>query len=609
MTDIETTPVIPLPEAAARPLVTAGAVLTLASTFLSWTWTADFPGDLTVYGYPAGLQVITLTAAVLALIYALAAYGVPGLNRLNPSGSNNPLALISLGTFAVVWFTVIAIAVDLGGLANLEPGGYVAAVAALILAVGALALPLNRHTTDSRTAPSWAARRMFGISYSAYRAYRALRLTKPATPRPGAGSPLADRLLITVGTALGLVVFTYGIGIDNEASETFIGYLIAIVFGALALVHAGLLDRYATVSARHKGFSAALAFAAAAVFPFTQSDDHNANVGVNILIFATVALGLNIVVGLTGLLDLGYVAFLGVGAYAAALVSGSEYSRFSGVHFPFWAAALTGMAASLIFGVLIGAPTLRLRGDYLAIVTLGFGEIFRITVNNLDGDSGPNITRGPNGITQIPDLDIFGFNLGASHQIAGFTLGRFANYLFLMLIVTAIVVLVFTRAADSRIGRSWIAIREDETAATAMGINGFRVKLIAFALGASLAGLAGTVMAHVNFSVNPQPYQFAGAAPPNSAFLLAAVVLGGMGTVSGPLLGASVLYLVPEKLQFLQNYELLAFGVALVLLMRFRPEGIIANRRRQLEFHETGQLDVPAQKTLTDEPAPTQAGA
>ncbi len=178
-----------------------------------------------------------------------------------------------------------------------------------------------------------------------------------------------------------------------------------------------------------------------------------------------------------------------------------------------------------------------------------------------------------------------------------------------MLIVTAIVVLVFTRAADSRIGRSWIAIREDETAATAMGINGFRVKLIAFALGASLAGLAGTVMAHVNYSVNPQPYQFAGAAPPNSAFLLAAVVLGGMGTVSGPLLGASVLYLVPEKLQFLQNYELLAFGVALILLMRFRPEGIIANRRQKLEFHETGQLDVPAQTTLSDGATVTKAGA
>ncbi|MFD8807777.1 branched-chain amino acid ABC transporter permease [Streptomyces sp. NPDC059597] len=601
MTDTTQTPLVPLPRTLARPLAVAGAALTIASTFLSWTWTDEFPGDLTVYGYPAGLQVITLTLAAIALVYALSGYNIPGLNRINPSGSGNTLALFATGTFAVVWFTVIAISVDLGGLVNVDPGGFVAAAGALLLLLGALALPLDRPADDGNP-PAWTRRRVIG-------ALGALRLAKPATPRPTAGSPLTDRLAITVGTALGLVVFTYGIGIDNEASETFIGYLIAVLFGALALVHAGLLDRYANVSARHKGFSAALAFAAAAVFPFTQSDDHNANVGVNILIFATVALGLNIVVGLTGLLDLGYVAFLGVGAYAAALVSGSEYSRFSGVHFPFWAAALTGMAASLVFGVLIGAPTLRLRGDYLAIVTLGFGEIFRITVNNLDGDSGPNITRGPNGITQIPDLDIFGFNLGASHEIAGFTLGRFANYLFLMLIVTAIVVLVFTRAADSRIGRSWIAIREDETAATAMGINGFRVKLIAFALGASLAGLAGTVMAHVNFSVNPQPYQFAGAAPPNSAFLLAAVVLGGMGTVSGPLLGASVLYLVPEKLQFLQNYELLAFGVALVLLMRFRPEGIIANRRRQLEFHETGQLDVPAQKTLTDEPAPTQAGA
>ncbi|MET8813316.1 branched-chain amino acid ABC transporter permease [Streptomyces sp. NPDC004549] len=601
MTDTQQTSLVPLPRTLARPLAAAGAVLTIASTFLSWTWTDEFPGDLTVYGYPAGLQVITLTLAAIALVYTLSGYNIPGLNRINPSGSGNTLALLATGTFAVVWFTVIAISVDLGGLVNVDPGGFVAAAGALLLLLGALALPLDRPD-DHGNPPAWTRRPVIG-------ALGALRLAKPATPRPTTGSPLTDRLAITVGTALALIVFTYGIGIDNEASETFIGYLIAVGFGAVALVHAGLLDRYATVSARHKGFSAALAFAAAAVFPFTQSDDHNANVGVNILIFATVALGLNIVVGLTGLLDLGYVAFLGVGAYAAALVSGSEYSRFSGVHFPFWAAALTGMAASLIFGVLIGAPTLRLRGDYLAIVTLGFGEIFRITVNNLDGDSGPNITRGPNGITQIPDLDIFGFNLGASHQIAGFTLGRFANYLFLMLIVTAIVVLVFTRAADSRIGRSWIAIREDETAATAMGINGFRVKLIAFALGASLAGLAGTVMAHVNFSVNPQPYQFAGAAPPNSAFLLAAVVLGGMGTVSGPLLGASVLYLVPEKLQFLQNYELLAFGVALVLLMRFRPEGIIANRRRQLEFHETGQLDVPAQKTLTDEPAPTQAGA
>lgn len=166
-----------------------------------------------------------------------------------------------------------------------------------------------------------------------------------------------------------------------------------------------------------------------------------------------------------------------------------------------------------------------------------------------------------------------------------------------MLIVTLIVIAVFSRAGNSRIGRAWIAIREDETAAEAMGINGFRTKLTAFALGASLAGLAGTVSAHVTYSVVPDPYVFAGSTPPNSAFLLAAVVLGGMGTVSGPLLGASLLYLIPEKLSFLQNYQLLAFGVALILLMRFRPEGIIANRRRQREFHQDDAAtpDLPAQ--------------
>jgi branched-chain amino acid transport system permease protein len=155
-----------------------------------------------------------------------------------------------------------------------------------------------------------------------------------------------------------------------------------------------------------------------------------------------------------------------------------------------------------------------------------------------------------------------------------------------MLLFTVIVVTVFSRASNSRIGRAWVAIREDETAALAMGINGFRLKLLAFALGAGLAGLAGTVQAHVTFTVVPEQYQFAGPVPPNSAFLLAAVVLGGMGTISGPLIGASLLYLIPAKFQFLQNYQLLGFGIALVLLMRFRPEGLIANRRQQLEYHE-----------------------
>ncbi|MER7679240.1 MULTISPECIES: branched-chain amino acid ABC transporter permease [unclassified Streptomyces] len=577
---------IALPETAARALLAVGAVATIASTFMSWTYTSDFPGDLTYYGSPAGLQILDLVAGLLALLYTLTLWNVRGLGWLNPARATQPVVLAATAAFTVSWFSAIAIAVDLKGLVALDPGAYIAAVGSLVALLGALALPKP------------------GDTFKDY-------VTKAENiPAPAKLPAWGERLAITAATAVALIVFSYGIGVDPEASETFLGYLFLVVFGTWALLTAGLFDRFAQLNARHKGFATSMAFLAAAIFPFVESDEHNANLGVNILVVATVALGLNIVVGLTGLLDLGYVAFLGVGAYAAALVSGSEFSRFSGVQFPFWAAMLTGMAASLVFGVLIGAPTLRLRGDYLAIVTLGFGEIFRITVNNLDGSSGPNLTNGPNGISMIPDLNIFGFNFGNSHDIGGFTLGRFANYFLLMLIITGLVVLVFNRAADSRIGRSWIAIREDETAATAMGINGFRVKLIAFALGASLAGLAGTVSAHVGYSVNPAPYQFAGSVPPNSAFLLAAVVLGGMGTVNGPILGATLLYMLPEKLSFLKEYQLLAFGAALVILMRFRPEGIIANRRRQLEFHEADEtIDIPEQGLPDSTVGVTKAGA
>src|SRR5262249_8173863 len=152
--------------------------------------------------------------------------------------------------------------------------------------------------------------------------------------------------------------------------------------------------------------------------------------------------------------------------------------------------------------------TLRLRGDYLAIVTLGFGEIFRIAMNNMDGTSGPSITNGPNGIASIPDIKIFGFDFGKSHDLGIFTIGKFSNYLYLILICTAIVVAVFARVGNSRIGRAWVAIREDETAAEAMGVNGFRLKLLAFALGATLAGLAGAVQAHVQGAVSPDQYVF-----------------------------------------------------------------------------------------------------
>ncbi|MFD7873369.1 branched-chain amino acid ABC transporter permease [Streptomyces sp. NPDC059766] len=579
------TGLIGIPPHLGRALATGGGILTVISTFLAWTWTSAFPGDLTVYGYPGGLQVLVLIGGALTTLFALASYGVKGLGWLVPAGADGAIKFAALATFATSWYTVIAISTTLGGVVNLEPGGYLVALGGLAALLGALALPFEHPEADpiDPDDTSW--------EHTKHQAAHRWATVKAAfaggKPRPVGTLPSYVEILIIVAVlALGLVVFTYGIG--TEYDELFIGFLLTAGFGFAALNKSGLIAQASQITARHQNITVCGAFVAAAAFPFTQTDDQYATLGVYILVFATVALGLNIVVGLAGLLDLGYVAFLGVGAYAAAMVSGSPSSPFH-VHFPFWAAALVGAAASLVFGVLIGAPTLRLRGDYLAIVTLGFGEIFRITANNLDGTSGPDITNGSNGISSIPNLDILGFDFGAIHNILGFEIGRFANYFFLMLVITAVVVLVFRRSGDSRIGRAWVAIREDETAALAMGINGFRVKLIAFAVGASLAGLAGTVQAHVTYTVTPEQYLFAGPIPPNSAFLLAAVVLGGMGTIGGPLIGASLLFLIPNKLQFLGDYQLFAFGIALILLMRFRPEGLIPNRRRQLEFHEDAE--------------------
>jgi branched-chain amino acid transport system permease protein len=557
-------------------IVAAGGVATFASTFLAWTYTSEFPGDLTVTGYPGGLQVLTLVAGALLVLFALSGLGVKGLRWLTPAGSTNALRLLALGAFGTTWYTVLAIAIELGGLINLEPGGVVAAVASAV-PLAALALPQDARTpAKPRELPSWA-----------------------------------QILVLVAAFAIGLYAVTYGI--STEYGELFIGYLILAGFVAAALNKSGLVSRVSAIASAHRQVAAIAAFVAAAVFPFTQDSDTFTVIAVNILIFATVALGLNIVVGLAGLLDLGYVAFLGVGAYTAALVSGSTASAF-GVQLPFFASVAIGALVALVFGVAIGAPTLRLHGDYLAIVTLGFGEIFRITVSNLDGNNGPRVTNGPNGIPNIPALDIFGYDFSQPHTILGLEVGLYANYYLLMLLVLVLVVVIFSRAQDSRIGRAWVAIREDETAATAMGINGFRVKLIAFALGATLAGVAGTVQAHFQGTVVPEMYVFAGPVAPNSAFLLAAVILGGMGTIRGPILGAALLFLIPEKLAFLKEYQLLAFGLALILLMRFRPEGLIPNRRAKLEFHEheesAAQLDVPEQRQSAESGAGTaKAGA
>ena len=539
-----------VPASLAKPLTLAGALISTASAFLAWTWTPNFPGNLSVTGYPGGNQWITLAVGLVSLLYCGAAYNIRGLAWLAPRGSAKALRALALAQAVSTTYVLWAIVWQLNGLANWVVGSWVAQISVLLFLVGAFALPEDERTAATAAElPSWAQ-------------------------------------IVIVFAAILFGMLVADAGITTGYTEEFIGFALAIGFAAWGLNASGVLGRLTELTGRNRVATSIAAFAAGLLFVFIQTTDAYNNVADNILIFATVALGLNIVVGLAGLLDLGYVAFLGVGAYVAALVSGSTASRYADTVLPVWGQMLIGIAVAVIAGVIIGAPTLRLRGDYLAIVTLGFGEIFRVTMNNLNGQSGPKVTNGPEGIYGIPDLKIFGYDFEKSHQIFGVTFARFANYYLLLLFAMAVVVFIFARVNDSRIGRALVAIREDETAAGAMGINGYRLKLLAFGLGAALAGFAGTIQAHLTSTVTPDQYYFSASAPPNSAFLLAAVVLGGMGTISGPLLGAALLYLIPYKLAFFNDKQLLLFGLALILMMRFRPEGIVPSRRRQLEFHE-----------------------
>ena len=329
---------------------------------------------------------------------------------------------------------------------------------------------------------------------------------------------LIETLLVVGAASLALILFVVGLGIptaivasgedhllggaislnDLTNESQFLSFLILLGGASLALARIGLVASLGAITKKHSKVMVAASLMAAVVFPFTQGGDgYSLRIAASIGVFAAAAIGLNIVVGLAGLLDLGYIAFFGVGAYFAAIVSGSINSVID-VDLPFGLVIVLGALVSGLFGILLGAPTLRLRGDYLAIVTLGFGEIFRITVNNLDGTAGPSLTNGPNGISNIPDLALpGGFSFGDNHTLFGVDLPFQANYYWLEVILVAVVMTMFLRLADSRIGRAWVAIREDEVAAAATGINTTRLKLLAFALGATLAGAAGTVNAHV----------------------------------------------------------------------------------------------------------------
>jgi len=306
------------------------------------------------------------------------------------------------------------------------------------------------------------------------------------------------------------------------------------------------------------------------------------------LLYIMLALGLNIVVGYAGLLDLGYVAFFAVGAYCYALLASPHF----GLHLPFWLLLPLGAVVTCIFGVLLGAPTLRLRGDYLAIVTLGFGEIVRIFLNNLNAPV--NITNGPQGVNLIDPIRVGEFSLAQTQSFLGFAFPAVYNYYYLFLLLTLAVVFVSLRLEDSRIGRAWVAIREDEVAAAAMGINTRNVKLLAFAMGASFGGVAGGLFAGFQGFVSPESFTII-----ESIMILCMVVLGGMGHIPGVILGAVLLVALPEALRYLgplqqalfgrvladpADLRLLVFGLALILVMLLRPSGLWPStlRRREL---------------------------
>ncbi|MAW34064.1 MAG: ABC transporter ATP-binding protein [Proteobacteria bacterium] len=301
------------------------------------------------------------------------------------------------------------------------------------------------------------------------------------------------------------------------------------------------------------------------------------------LIYAMLALGLNIVVGFAGLLDLGYIAFYAVGAYTWALLASPQF----GLHLPFWAIIPIGFVVAGIFGVLLGAPTLRLRGDYLAIVTLGFGEIVRIFLNNLDHPI--NITNGPVGINLIDPIQIAGVSLTKSHEILGLEFSGAHSYYYVLLFLLLATVFVCIRLENSRLGRAWVAIREDETAAQAMGINTRNVKLLAFAMGASFGGIAGGMFASFQGFVSPESFILL-----ESIMVLCMVVLGGMGNIWGVILGTFLLAILPEVLRDVsgpiqenvlgrvwldpESLRMVLFGLALILVMLLRPSGLWPKR-------------------------------
>jgi branched-chain amino acid transport system permease protein len=308
------------------------------------------------------------------------------------------------------------------------------------------------------------------------------------------------------------------------------------------------------------GFLRALGLAAVlflAALPFIDASRYTISIATSALIYVMLAMGLNVVVGFAGLLDLGYIAFFAVGAYVSGIFT-------TVLGWPMWAAVPATIVACILAGIIIGAPTLRLRSDYLAIVTLGFGEIIRITANNL------TVTGGPSGIHGIPTWDFFGWSFDDGLTVFGVEFPeRVVFYYFVAIIVVLVGVIGAGRLGKGKLGRAWKAVRDDEDAAEAMGINTYISKISAYIIGAVWAGLAGQLMATHLSAISPNSFQFL-----YSALILMAVVLGGMGSTPGVIIGALFVSLAPELLRDFAEWRYLIFGVLLVVVMLFRPSGL-----------------------------------
>lgn len=566
----------------ATVLRVVGGVLTLLGALLPWaTFVLNkgpypekstlefFSAPFALSGYRLHLALFGLVAIVVALVAA-----IPARGRI--------LRAIGVGVLAVSLINGLYLLVQGGGLGAVTASDGAVAFGAIVALVGGVVLTVGALAGGIEPVPVWAWRLPWWAEWLVLLVVYALLLLLVAA-------------VLTSG-GLGSVANVY-------AGAVFLSFLGAVGGLLAALQASGLLGWIGALSERHRVFSVVVLLVAALALPLTQAgSEYWMTVAANIGVYAATAIGLNIVVGLAGLLDLGYVAFLGIGAFVAANLSGATASII-GVHVPFPLVMIISAVVAGLFGAIVGSPTLRVRGDYLAIVTLAFGEIFvRSAQNNIGG-----LTGGANAIPNIPPVELFGVGFDQPIRLGAIELPRGVLYYVLIVLIVAFVMAVFANLKNSRLGRAWIAIREDEDAARAMGIRTGPIKILAFLIGATLAGFAGAFFAHKTATVSYESFRFL-----ESVTLLAAVILGGMGTIPGAVLGASILFVLPEKLREFADYRLLMFGLALILIMRIRPQGIVpdAHRRAELAAPEPppdAGVDLDAAGDSTPRPGATGA--